>query len=157
MIVGRRGYWHFWAILPLLAAGLASSGCFSSDDGLPRQPVAGTVLFNGKLLSYGTIMFYPEERATKDGPSPSGAVIVNGWFSLPRDKGLAPGKYTISISGEKAKRPKPRTDREEVPPPAKAEEPAFEQIPAKFNSNTELEVEIKEGGIKNLRIELEST
>ena len=156
MIVGRTGYRQFWALLPLVAAGLLSPGCSSSRDDLPRQPVAGTVIFNGKALPYGTIMFYPEERATKDGPVPSGASIKNGWFSIPRGDGLVPGMYTIAISSEKKHlKPMPRTDREISPTAAK--EPAEEQIPAKFNSKSELEIEIKEGGIKDLRIELEST
>ncbi len=154
MIVGRRGYWYIWAVLPLAAAGLALPGCSASRDDLPREPIAGTVLVDGKALSYGTIMFYPEARATRDGPVSSGAVIVKGSFSIPRDKGLIPGMYTISISAEKQRKRKDRTERE--PSGATAINRAEEHIPAKFNSKSELEVEVKEGGIKDLRIEIES-
>ena len=48
-----------------------------------------------------------------------------------------------------------RSDREDTP--AEPRSPAEETIPRGFNADTELEVEIKEGGIKELRIDLQSS
>jgi hypothetical protein len=153
MIVGR-GYWRFLALLPLVTAGLSSPGCSGNIDDLPRQPVAGTVLIDGKMLSFGTIMFYPEAPPTRDGPVSSGAVIENGWFSIPRNHGLVPGMYTIAISSEKERKRRDRFDRALNTGVTVGR--AEEKIPARFNAKTELEVEVKEGGIKDLKIELES-
>jgi hypothetical protein len=156
MIDNRGGYSRFWSILALVAAGIALPACSGAGDGLPRQPLAGRVLLDGKPLSHGMIMFYPEEVSTKEHERvPSGNSIVNGWFSIPRDKGPVPGKYKIAVSSEKIVKHPARTDREDTP--AEPHPPAEEIIPARFNSDTELEVEIKEGGIKELRIDLQSS
>ena len=156
MIDNRGGYSRFWSNLALVAAGIALPACSGTSDGLPRQPLAGRVLLDGKPLAHGTILFFPEEVSTKQHETvPSGNTIVNGWFSIPRDKGPVPGKYKIAVSSEKHVKHPNRTDREDIP--AEPQPPAQEIIPARFNANTELEVEIKEGGIKELRIDLQSS
>ncbi len=148
-----RGHRRFWVTGWFIAAGLAAPGCSSSHDELPRQPVAGIVLLDGHRLAHGTILFFPEQLHHRNAASTSaGDVIVDGRFSIPRDKGPTAGAYKISISGAKG-RP-PRTDR--VPSPGQAEPSAAEIIPVRFNSETELLVEIPEGGIKELKIELDS-
>lgn len=88
MIDNRGGYSRFWSILALATAGIALPACSgTSDDTLPRQPLAGRVLLDGKPLSHGTIMFFPEEVSTKQHETvPSGNTIVNGWFSIPRKR-----------------------------------------------------------------------
>jgi len=148
-----RAHRRFWVTGWFVAGALAAPGCSGSHDELPRQPVAGTVLLDGHRLANGTIMFYPEQLHHRNAASTSaGDVIVDGRFSIPREKGPAPGAYKISISG--AKKKSPRTDR--VPSPGQAQPSAAEIIPVRFNSETELLVEIPEGGIKELKIELDS-
>jgi hypothetical protein len=140
--------------LRLFAAGLAVSGCSAPDDDVPRQPVAGTVLVDGLRLTYGLIIFYPQRAPTRaDGAIPSEATIENGSFSLPRRFGLAPGKYKIWIQSER--RRQERIEREASPETRIGV--AKGKIPAKFNSESVLEVEVKEGGIKDLKIEIGST
>jgi hypothetical protein len=153
MIVDGGGYWRFWAILPICAAGILLPGCSGATDDLPRQPVAGRVFVGGRPIAHGTIMFYPEEVSTKQHERvASGDSIVDGWFSIARNKGLVPGKYSISISSEKQEKRQERIEREASP--GKPHPHAEETIPLRFNGKTELEVEIKEGGIKELKIEL---
>jgi hypothetical protein len=142
------------ACLPLVAALLGLSGCSASDDGLPRQAIAGTVLLDGRRLDRGAIVFQPENRpAKKDGMTMTGDEIVNGRFLLPRRKGLTPGMYKIMILSPK-KRPPGEKDRlhEHGGNPG---QPAEEMIPARFNSQTELAFEFKEG-ITDLKIEIQS-
>jgi hypothetical protein len=153
MIVERGGYCRFSAILPICAAGVLFPGCSGAFDDLPRQPVAGRVFFEGRPLAHGTIMFYPEEISTKAHETvAAGNSIVDGWFSIARNRGLVAGKYNVSISSEKHEKRQARIEREASPgkPPPHAEE----RIPLRFNNKTELEVEITEGGIKELKIEL---
>jgi len=148
-----RWHWRIRARLPLLLAGLGLSGCSAGDDDLPRQPVSGTVRFDGKNLARGTILFFPDNRTKSDGSNPTGDVILNGRFSIPRRKGPTPGKYKISIFAERA-----RADRiQHEASPGSIDPRADTKIPAKFNAATELEVEVKEGGIKELKIDLTST
>jgi hypothetical protein len=156
MIGERAGYLRFWRILPLVALGIALPACAGSGDDLPRQPVAGRVFLDGKPLSHGTIMFFPTEMSTKDHERvASGDSIVNGWFSIPREKGPVPGLYKIAVSSEKVVKHASRTDHEESP--GEVHPPAEETIPKRFNASSVLDVEIKEGGIKELRIDLQST
>ena len=93
--------WRSWACLGLLASGLGLTGCWGTIDELPREPVAGTVLVDGKPLAEGTIVFYPEGFVLKKDHVESGAAIVHGAFSIPRYTGLVPGVYMISISSRK--------------------------------------------------------
>jgi hypothetical protein len=156
MIGKRAGHLRFWRILPLVALGTAVPACSGSSDDLPRQPVAGRVFLDGKPLSHGTIMFYPEELSTKEHERvSSGDSIVNGWFSIPREKGLVPGLYKIAVTSEKLAKHPSRTDREDSPGEVHA--PAEEAIPKRFNASSVLDIEIKQGGIKELRIDLQST
>jgi hypothetical protein len=156
MKVGRRGYMRFLAVLPLAAAGIGLSGCSGSTDDLPRQPVAGRVLFNGQPLPHGMILFYPEETSTKEHERvPSGNTIVKGWFSISRDRGPVPGKYKVSVSSDKPDAHRTRIEREASP--GNAPLPEKEKIPARFNAETVLEIEIKEGGIKELKLDLPAT
>ena len=69
-----RGWnWRSWACLGLLASGLGLTGCWGTIDDLPREPVAGTVLVDGKPLAEGTIVFYPEGFVLKKDHFESGA------------------------------------------------------------------------------------
>ncbi len=158
MISGRGGYWRFWAIVPLVAAGTLLPGCSMAIDELPRQPISGRVLFDGKPLPHGMIMFYPEEMSTRAHERvEAGSAITRGWFSVPREKGPVPGKYKISVTSEKELKRQARIEREASPAPPPPPVSHQEIIPERFNAKTELEIEIKEGGIVELKIELPRT
>ncbi len=145
-------HWRIRARLPLLLAGFWLSGCSAGDDDLPRQPVSGIVRLDGKNLARGTIVLYPDNHTKSFGSNPTGDVILNGRFSIPRRKGPTPGMYRISIFAERS-----RTERIQREANPESVGPRVEtKIPAKFNAETVLEVEIKEGGIKELKIELTS-
>jgi hypothetical protein len=132
----------------LAAIGLAAAGCSAtSNDPPPRQPIAGIVLMDGRPLENGTILFFPAGHSILESPVVTGDTIKNGRFALPRDKGLAKGKYRIVISCER-RVAKPIRDS--------AGGELEELIPRKFNRDTELAVEVKEGGIKELRVAIAS-
>jgi hypothetical protein len=145
-MIGRlRG--RFWTYALCAGLWLAAPGCSGSGDDLPRQPVAGTVLLDGRPLASGTILFLlPPSGAQPFVSTPNS--ISNGRFSLTRENGLVPGKYKIVISADQ--RGANRRD------PRDAKTLSKEMIPAKFNDKTELEVKVNEGGIKELRIAITS-
>ena len=134
----------------LILIGLSAGGCLGNAaiDNLPRQPVAGLVLLDGRPLPRGSILFFAGHHPVFGTAVAAGTLIQNGRFSIPGDKGLVPGRYRIAIS--------------EIGPhhdhlaPLNPEFVADEAIPNRFNIQTELEVEVKEGGIKQLKIEVDS-
>jgi hypothetical protein len=135
----------------VLAAGLLAAGCSGGDD-LPREPVSGTVTLDNQPLADGVIQFTPAEKAAT-GPSavPGGGEIKGGKFSIPRDRGLVPGKYNVAInSAEKSERTKPQQvggGKVDLPK---------ELIPAEYNSATKLTAEVKRGGSNDFTFTLES-
>jgi hypothetical protein len=142
--------------LLLAAWALALPGCsYLTADDLPRQPVAGTVLVDGRPLPSGTIMFLPQDVQTESHIIAVGDSITNGRFVIPRSNGLVPGKYKISVSSEKVEQHEKRSKDHGVH--LDIVRPHQEKIPARFNTKSELEIEVKEGGIKHLKLELSST
>ena len=148
-------------LAPTLA--LAAIGCSHSRDDLPREPVAGTVTMDGKPLAEGTIQFYPTGDPSKTALVGENAEIKEGNFSLPREDGLVPGTYKVSISHAELKEAKSKVKgKVKTPPPTNLSIPSRakalgpELIPAKYNSKSELKAEIPRGGTKDLKYELQS-
>lgn len=116
---------------------LLLAGC--SDDPLGRQTVSGTVLFKGQPLDQGAIQFVPLEK----GPTETGAGIENGKYTIPRDKGLVPGKYKVSIwSYDRKGGAIAPTDM----PGDTVGKQFKERIPPNYNVNTTLRAEVIKGG-----------
>jgi hypothetical protein len=87
----------FTAVALLVAPG---SGCKRN----PRVvPVSGTILYNGKPLPFGSVMFQPDK-----GQAAVGDIQADGSFKLssygPND-GAVPGKHKVSISCYEGHRP----------------------------------------------------
>jgi hypothetical protein len=77
-------------LIPLVLVILPGCG-----SGPRRSEVTGTVVFQGLPLEEGIIEFEPLDRQG----SKSGASILNGEYRIPRDKGLFPGRYRVTIIG----------------------------------------------------------
>jgi hypothetical protein len=137
-----------------LSLTLAMTGCSRKLDDLPREPVAGTVTMDNQPLPEAVIQFYPqgESSATSTGAN---AEIKDGRFSIPRESGLVPGTYKVSIShAELTDIDAKGKNRRSTPTRSKKLGP--EQIPARYNAKSELKVEIKSGGATDLKYELQS-
>jgi hypothetical protein len=116
----------------LLVLSAVLVGCGAAD---PRLAVSGTVKFKSQLLDQGRIEFHPPG----DKGTMSGAVIQNGRYNIPRDKGLVPNTYEVRIFSYDEKAPKVET----VPG-----EPGIgfkERIPKKYNTASTLKAEVKSG------------
>jgi len=127
-----------WAVL--------LAGC--NSDPLERQAVSGTVYFHGQPLDQGRIQFVPVEK----GPTESGATIENGKFKIPRDSGLAPGNYKVSVFSYDRKGPKVQS--EEIPgDPGNTQ--FKERIAKKYNAQTTLTAEVKKGGSNDFEFKVD--
>jgi hypothetical protein len=126
------------AIRLLLAAALI--GCVACGDPHGgRQAVSGSVTFQGKPLDRGTITFLP---ASPDLPTQSGAAITGGKYSIPRDKGLVPGKYKVAINSPDGRPP----DGGDAPPGPSGNFASKDRIPPAYNLDSKEEVVVKKGG-----------
>jgi len=108
-------------------------GCGHGTD---RCAVNGSITMGGKPVGPGSIQF----AALGDNQaSASGAPVIDGKYSIGRDGGLLPGKYLVRIYW-----PEKNTmgQGRGVPVPK-------EQIPMKYNINSELTVEVRSGA-KNI-------
>src|SRR5689334_16254156 len=81
------------AWLLLFAVVLPAGGC--GDDAGGRRAVFGTVTLKGQPVDMGIITFIRAEGGTV---FQSGGVVANGRYEMPKDKGLIPGRYKVSIS-----------------------------------------------------------
>ena len=122
-------------------------------EGPQRAEVSGTVKLNGRLVPDGAISFIPVEGTT--GPE-VGAIIRNGQYQIPRDKGVIVGKNRVELRaiqklGTKIQDPtKPEgvlTDElgEAFPPEYNRESTLIRDIKAEDNT-LNFEVETKDGG-----------
>ena len=132
----------------LVVLGMASSGCSGSGDELPREPVSGTVSLDGEPVADGMIQFTPSGGSGVGG----GARIQAGSFSILRESGLVPGSYQVSINAAAS----PAAEPSKSAVPKKGAQLARELIPAKYNSQTKLAVDIKKGGASDLKFDLQS-
>jgi hypothetical protein len=133
-----------------LALGLMTFGCSRSKDDLPREPVAGTVTMDGQPLPEAVIQFYPTGDAKTTGAN---AQIKDGQFSIPREDGLVPGTYKVSISHAELQAALFKGKKSDSP---RSKRLGPELIPARYNSKSELTAEIKPGGTEDLKFELTS-
>ena len=120
----------------LMLAVLVCMGC--SPGGLKRAAVSGKVLVDQMPLKEGAISFFPVEGA----PGPSvGAVIQDGRYRVPRDKGVMVGKNRIEIRAFR------KTGRKIPDPtePTRIIDEIIPAIPPEYNSKSTLIREIKEG------------
>lgn len=109
------------------------SGCGGAKNELGRVPVSGNVTFEEKPLDRGSIEFSPTGTGTQ-----SGAVIENGVYTIPEERGLAPGEYTVRISS-----PAGEGVTEEMP--GDSSEIPEERIPEEFNTNSKEKVTVEAG------------
>lgn len=143
---GSTGVSYFRLLTFTIVATLTglSLGCGGTANPLGRQAVSGAVTLDGAPVSNGTIRFEPFDAKGK--VTASGAMITAGRYALSQNDGLPPGKYSVTISSHGATAKPLPTDPNEAMNAAAKEEIPTELIPARYNSATELVIEITKDG-----------
>jgi hypothetical protein len=133
----------------LVALLLMAVGCAARRDPYGREALAGTVSFGGQPLDEGSIQFWPTEPG---GPWRSGAMVVDGNYAIPREKGLPPGTYRVLISSPGPDASGPRLTPEQLFKSTRASRglllssgPAQERIPAEYTTASQVEIEVRSG------------
>src|SRR5262249_50222046 len=135
-------------IVLALTFGLTVVGCSRSKDDLPREPVAGTVTLDGQPLAEAVIQFSPTGDASKTPRSGANWEIKDGQSPTPREEGLAPAPYRVSISHAELKDVKAK-GKVNTAIPSRTKTYGPEQILARYNAQSELKAEIKPGGTRD--------
>jgi hypothetical protein len=127
---------HWLAMVAGVMLTVAGCGPGAAD----RCDISGSVTLDGKPVDGGNIQIEPLDAKQI---SASGALIQNGQYSIPRKSGLAPGEYRVRIyladkAGVKAVPSIMGGDGQSAAPPR-------ELIPAKYNTESELTIEVRQG------------
>lgn len=129
--------------LPGLLA-LVLAGCGDAS----RQPLQGSVTLDGRPLQAGYIRFRPEPGSSS--PTAGGAVAA-GTFSIDRNGGPMAGRFRVEIT---ASRPVGRTTID-IETGERVQD--LEQyLPPRYNSKSELEVEVTRRGDNTFQFDLQS-
>ena len=147
--------WERWmpmgrlaGLLPAVGLVAALAGC-GPDNG--RLAISGNVTLDGVPLDQGSI------RLTSSGTEKlfaSGAMIQQGEFYIPKDKGLPPGTYVVEISS-------PDTSVPPVVYQGAPGEPALpptapERIPPEYNVDSKQTVEVSADRDNHFEFEIAS-
>ena len=127
-------------LIAFVACLMSATGC-GSDNKLGRLSVSGKITLDDKPLDSGSIEFFPSDS---QGVSAGGVVSADGSYSVEEDKGLPPGKYTVSIFSPMAAKSTPNKKYANESD-ALVGEPGIDRIPEEFN-NSEQIVEVTVDG-----------
>ncbi len=143
---------RWWRFRPILLRTALLLGCGPSNS-LGRRAISGSVSLDGVPLDQGSIEFAPQGNREGVG---TGAMLLNGQYSTSTLKGLPPGKYVVRISSAEPHE-KNSSKRANGPPGRGTSGPAgpagFDmtgikrnRIPARYNAESQLFVEVTEEG-----------
>ena len=124
-----------------LLALLLPAGCGDPTGG--RQGISGTVTLKGVPLDEGVIEFHAQGDSVNQLATKSGALIKDGKYRIPRDKGLMPGRYKVVITAGDRNTPDVPPD---TPPGPTKTVLSKERIPEDYNKKTKQFVEVTKEG-----------
>lgn len=140
----NRNCHRCWVGILLIITLILSTGCSRSDC----LSIQGHVTLDGKPLTEGYINFRPQSGSL----SPTaGGIIVEGRFFIERARGPMPGRFRVEIT---AARPSGRSEYDDDG--NKLFDCVEQYLPAKYNSQSELEIEVTTDGENIFEFNLES-
>ncbi|AGA24801.1 hypothetical protein [Singulisphaera acidiphila] len=124
------------------------AGCDNGVEDLrAREPISGTVTFEGQPLKEGTIQLQP---ATQQEGVASGGMVSDGRFEIPRAEGPVPGTYTVAIYAAAGTATSGSAEESSPTAPMPRARKTIASlrgvIPTRYNIETELKAEVKSGG-----------
>lgn len=148
--VGRSRRWRTCTAAAAII--FVTSGC-GSGDGLPRVPVGGSVAVDGAPLKSGVVRFIPVGQTT--GPA-AVATVKQGKFDLPQAEGPVVGTHRVEIEALDYLDFQ-LDDEQAFAARASAGKPMPKNpIPARFNRQSELTVQLTAHGDRELSFQLDT-
>jgi hypothetical protein len=139
---------HRIVLLGALMLLATSLGCGAGSD---LAAIKGRVKFkNGEAIKRGTIEY---ARTDSTVAYQSGARIVDGAYEIPREKGLRPGKYVVRINAASALLS--GIDARGSGGPGRAGKLPEETVSPKYNSESNLAVEVTDDAMQTFDFEVE--
>jgi hypothetical protein len=123
------------AVFVGVAALLGPTACGQKYEGPKRYPLKGAVPYGGEAVGRGTITFL---LIGHEGHKAS-VLIENGTYSVTEEMGPNAAKYRVEILWQKP------TGRKKGAKDEPAEEETVQMIPAKYNQQSTLEIEVGDG------------
>ncbi len=130
-----------WALSGLLLAALQLPGCGSANE-VQTVEVSGTVDLDGMPIETGYVSFFPADGKG----ATAGVPVTNGAFKGP----VPPGDKKVQINAPRKTGQRKAYDTPDSPMIDVVEE----QVPARYNVNTELKADIKNGENAPLKFSL---
>lgn len=115
---------------------LPTAGCKRGYEGPRRIAVSGSVSLDGEIIDHGIINLIPLVNDKRK----ASAVIENGIYRIPEARGPNSGKHMVEIHWLKPTGRK-RLNQGDPGGPSMIDE-TIEVIPAKYNTQTTIQVEI---------------
>jgi len=150
---------NFSRIAIWIMAGVMSSstlaGC-GSQNHPKRASISGNVTVNGLPLEEGVVIFIPD--AGTQGPT-SGAKILHGRYQISSSEGPVLGMHRVEVTARRTESGKPilpPRPGEVVPESSPAGETLIQYLPARYNTQSTLKLDVKAGSNRfDIPIELE--
>lgn len=120
-------------LLMFIVGGTALSGCQGSSAP-PRFEVFGSVQYDGQMIPEGDIVFMPEDGKGR----PDGGKIIDGKFRF----SVTAGKKKAEV---RASRENPDKLVDSMMEPGKKVPSREDYIPDRYNTNSELKLEVASG------------
>ncbi len=133
-------------VVALVTSCMMMTGCGGANyDGPARGAVSGAVTFDGNPLPFGIMTLVPEGEGRR-----ASGIVMNGEYTISEDRGPNAGSYKVEILGY-AKAPPEDTETQDTEDQDGEEEGEGDAdlgpqiLPAKYNTETTLTVEIAAG------------
>jgi hypothetical protein len=137
--MSRQRVWGSIALAILV--GIIQAGC---DQGPPVGTINGDVTFDGQPVKDGHVLFTPVDGMGQTG----GAPVRDGKFQAEK---VPVGKMKVELHGNKVVGKRKAYDTPESP----WEDDVAELLPAKYNSKSDLTLEVKKGS-QDVKYDLKS-
>jgi hypothetical protein len=121
---------------------IGALGCGSGGQG----ELSGEVTFDGAPLEQGAILLTPLD--TSKGAA-TGGEITNGRYALTGKQAPLAGAYKVEI---RANKKSGRKVQKALGKPGELDDELIEAVAPRFNTNTELTVEVKSGAVANFAV-----
>lgn len=135
----KSARWMIWMAIGSIVAII--NGC--GRDGPERVVVSGTITFHGEPVKTGEIRFIPTKGT--EGPA-EGALLVDGQYLANGKGGVPVGTYMVTIVAWNGRAPTRDMPSPDAATGRQSKESSRKQLlPAKYNTQSQLEITIPSG------------